>query len=311
MSRPQKKSRFRYWRNLLGFALLALLAAYSLGFPAWLAWGQTRPLLHAVPLPDAGTTGLAGAGQALEAMRVRAADGTLLQGWYLPPRNRAVILLFPGYGGDRRAVLRYAGFLSQAGFGLLMMDPRATGESGGRVRAYGWTDWADGTALVEALRARPEVDPARLGAFGCSTGAEIALGAAALEPRLAAVVADAPYYAGLADVSPPVTGEDWLNMPLYPPFLGALRLFSGARPPMALVDAVAGVAPRRLLLIAGGQSDAGYEARQAAHFYAHAGPGADLWVIPEAGHCGGLRARPQEYPQRVVEFFEAALVREE
>ena len=41
--------------------------------------------------------------------------------------------------------------------------------------------------------------------------------------------------------------------------------------------------------------------------YAAAAPNATLWEIPEAGHVGGLEARPDEYERRVVGFFNAAL----
>jgi hypothetical protein len=34
----------------------------------------------------------------------------------------------------------------------------------------------------------------------------------------------------------------------------------------------------------------------------------ELWIIPEAGHIGGLSARPQEYEERVVGFFDQWLL---
>ena len=36
---------------------------------------------------------------------------------------------------------------------------------------------------------------------------------------------------------------------------------------------------------------------------------ATLWEIPEAHHVGGLAARPAEYEQRVVGFFDRELAR--
>jgi pimeloyl-ACP methyl ester carboxylesterase len=40
-------------------------------------------------------------------------------------------------------------------------------------------------------------------------------------------------------------------------------------------------------------------------YAADAGPNARLWEIPEAGHTGGLRARPAQYEQRVIGFLDA------
>ena len=40
-----------------------------------------------------------------------------------------------------------------------------------------------------------------------------------------------------------------------------------------------------------------------------AGEPKTLWEIPEAGHTGGLEARPGEYERRVVGFLDEALLR--
>jgi hypothetical protein len=38
------------------------------------------------------------------------------------------------------------------------------------------------------------------------------------------------------------------------------------------------------------------------------GDSTTLWEIPEAGHTGGIDARPAEYERRMIEFFDAALL---
>jgi hypothetical protein len=43
-------------------------------------------------------------------------------------------------------------------------------------------------------------------------------------------------------------------------------------------------------------------------YFAAAGDPKELWEIPEAGHTGGLAARPQEYEERVVGFLDRALL---
>ena len=37
-------------------------------------------------------------------------------------------------------------------------------------------------------------------------------------------------------------------------------------------------------------------------------PSVQSWLIPEAGHVGGLEARPDEYERRVSGFFDRALL---
>ena len=37
------------------------------------------------------------------------------------------------------------------------------------------------------------------------------------------------------------------------------------------------------------------------------GTGTELWVVPGAGHTGGLRTRPAEYERRTTTFLDRAL----
>ena len=78
------------------------------------------------------------------------------------------------------------------------------------------------------------------------------------------------------------------------------------RPAPSLVGLLPEVAPRPILLI--GTGSRGTEIPVTRLYADAAGPNAQVWEIPEAGHTGGLRARPAEYERRVVDFLDAALV---
>lgn len=45
-----------------------------------------------------------------------------------------------------------------------------------------------------------------------------------------------------------------------------------------------------------------------ADFYEAAREPKELWEIPDAGHTGGITARPDEYERRVIGFFADALL---
>jgi hypothetical protein len=63
--------------------------------------------------------------------------------------NGALVILLHGYGGNRTAMLWHAEQLTRAGYGVLMYDERASGESEGTYRSYGWEDPRDvGGALA-------------------------------------------------------------------------------------------------------------------------------------------------------------------
>ena len=82
-----------------------------------------------------------------------------------------------------------AGALAGKGIAMLRLDDRGVGGSSGDANATTGEDVADDTSVAIAwLRARPEIDPARVAVIGHSFGGEVAPLVAANDPRLAAVV---------------------------------------------------------------------------------------------------------------------------
>src|SRR2546429_683874 len=57
----------------------------------------------------------------------RTADGVRLSAWYLPSRNSAAVVLLPGSGSTRTAVLSQAAVLARHGYGALLVDTRGHG----------------------------------------------------------------------------------------------------------------------------------------------------------------------------------------
>ncbi len=52
----------------------------------------------------------------------------------------------------------------------------------------------------------------------------------------------------------------------------------------------------------------GGEAELTETFYEAAHEPKEIWLVPGAGHTGGIEARPAEYERRVVGFFDDALL---
>ena len=87
-------------------------------------------------------------------------------------------------------MLDHAVVLARHGYGVLLYDARGMGRSGGRAMDFGWYGDRDVAAAVSFLASRPEVDPTKIGAVGLSMGGEEAVGAAALDQRIRAVVGE-------------------------------------------------------------------------------------------------------------------------
>jgi len=83
-------------------------------------------------------------------------------------------------------------------------------------------------------------------------------------------------------------------------------VLSGHRPPPAITRIIGEIAPRPVYLIYAGHGSGGEELQP--DFASSAGQPKTLWRISEARHTGGYAARPREYEQRIVSFFNSALL---
>ena len=235
---------------------------------------------------------------------LKTSDGLRLAGWYVPSRNGAAVIAFPG----RRGPVRHARMLVRHGYGVLLLDRRGEGRSEGDYNARGWGGEPDLRAAVAYLRARPDVRDDRIGGLGLSVGGELLLQAAAHDPTLRAVVSEG---AGLRSVA------EQTHMPGTPPEplrwiapitmeTAAGAVLSNHRPPADLADLMPRIAPRPVLLIRGlnGNPDESLN----RPYRRAGGATASLWEIPGAGHTAGLSTVPRGYERRVVGFFDRALL---
>ena len=156
-----------------------------------------------------------------EDFTVTAPDGIILRGWkvWSLNSNGSWVLAFHGVADNRVGVIQQVELLLRAGYNVVMMDARAHGESGGAMATYGWLERYDTRAIIDALEATEH--PAHLFALGESMGAGIALQSAAIEPRIEAVVAEAPF-ASLREAS-----YDYAGLQEYP-LLGRTLFAPGA-----------------------------------------------------------------------------------
>jgi dienelactone hydrolase len=231
-------------------------------------------------------------------------DGVELVGWYTPPSNRAAIILLPGSGGDKGSTVGHGAVLASHGYGVLALDSRGTGDSGGIGNAWGWHGLDDIAGAVAWLRTRQEVDGSRFGVLGLSMGGEEALTAAAADLGLSAVVAEgvsARVPADLAYLPDDLTGA--IHRIDAGIMWGLASLMSQASPPIPLVEAVARAADEvPILVIVGTAAD---EAAAAPRLQA-AASALRVWNV-DAPHIAALARFPDEWEARVVGFFDEAL----
>ncbi|HXY00519.1 MAG TPA: alpha/beta fold hydrolase [Candidatus Limnocylindrales bacterium] len=299
-------------RRLLRVVLILLL------FPPLLAmalgWLVAPSFLHPIRRPltpdlvQQADASFAQAGVRRETFDVRAADGVLLRGWKVRAvqPNGAWVLLFHGVADNRMGVVEHALILLNAGYGVTLMDARAHGESEGPIATYGWLERNDTHTILDALAASEH--PSRIFALGESMGAGIALQSAAVDPRIEAVVAEAPF-ASLREASYDYAGLQrypWLGRTLFAPgaWVMLARGQSLAGFPAADVSPEHAVATRAFpVFLICDTADTTLPCRHAKRIYAAARGPKTLWVVPNAFHTAALGYQPVEFKRRVLRFF--------
>jgi len=264
-----------------------------------------------VPREPLGRETLADRGIPYTDVALATGDGVRLAAWYAPPANGAAVVVLHGAGSTRTSVLDQAVVLVESGYGVLLVDARGHDLSGGRAMDFGWFGDRDVAAAVDFLVDRPEVDPGRVAVLGLSMGGEEAIGAAAADARIAAVVAEGAIGRTAADhdwLSDVYGARGWVQERIDGVLYGLTDLLTSAGPPPDLRQAAA-TAGRPMLLITGGSVPD--EANAASWIRAGSRDTVTTWEVPGAGHTDGLSTAPQEWRQRVTAFLAAALDLEE
>jgi pimeloyl-ACP methyl ester carboxylesterase len=237
-----------------------------------------------------------------EEVRIAMHDGRHLSAWYVPSRNGAAVLLSHGSGGSRGRVTAHVRMLARHGYGVLALDNPGNGESDGHSNGLGDNAQPAIAAGLDYLEARPDVNPKRIAGFGLSLGGEVLLDAASHDRRLAAVVSDGATRPADGDKARPKGALEgalgWLT-------IQSVRAVSGMKTSPSLLPMMPRIAPRSVLLVAGGGFP---DEIPASRLYRDAGGATvQLWELPDTGHTAGLRTHPAAYERRTVGFLDRAL----
>ncbi len=152
-STPKHKRGRRYWRNLGLFAFVSCLVGLCLlqfvAFPIISAYGYAHPKRLAVCCDTPADIDLI-----YEDVSITTTDNITLRGWYIPSENGAAIILLHSLASNRIGTLQGAKMLAEHGYGLLLLDLRAHGESDGEIFPYGGPEAEDLKGVISYLQMR-------------------------------------------------------------------------------------------------------------------------------------------------------------
>jgi uncharacterized protein len=234
----------------------------------------------------------------------------VLAGWYLRAAraDRAVVLV---HGKDccRGDELKTSTYdlvqsLVQSGLSVFMLDLRGHGESSSARMTYGLRERFDVLGAVDWLLERG-YKPGSVGLLGASMGGACAIAATRIEPAIGALITDSAY----ADFSD-MMQRRFRRLSGMPNFFlpGALfmsRLFTGVRfernRPAKDAESFGGLP----MLVIHSDQDPFVPLDHAQQIATAANAG--LWVTQGEHHISSYRRYPNEYKQRVGQFFQTHL----
>jgi pimeloyl-ACP methyl ester carboxylesterase len=241
-----------------------------------------------------------------EDVAVTTEGGTSLRGWFIPSATRAVhgtLLYLHGVGDCKIDGVRFAKVMHDNGFHVVIFDSRRHGESEGTFCTYGYYEKHDVSSILDSVLGRTETSFGKVGLFGTSMGAAIALQVAAIDNRVAAVVSENSF-ATLRTIF-----DDYQKRMIKLPFHYLRNLVIKRSEVIAHfkardvspLEAVAGI--RIPLLFVYALNDEKINYRYSLQLYEAAHEPKELLPVENAGHADVWQTAGREYESRLVEFF--------
>jgi pimeloyl-ACP methyl ester carboxylesterase len=236
-------------------------------------------------------------------------DGAMLRGWEIHPHhgNGDAVILLHGVADNRVGMTGYAQLLLAHGFTVLLPDARAHGASGGELATYGLIERDDIHRWFDFLAAQDH--PHCIFGFGESMGGAQLLQSLPTGAQFCAVAAESPF-SNFREIAYDRMGQplhlgSWVGRSFLRPlvevaFLSARWRFKVNMERVSPEDAVA--AAQVPVLLIHGRADSNIPVRHSERIRAR-NLNVVLWEVPNAEHCGGISAAPQEFERRLLAWF--------
>ncbi len=296
-----KKKPWQKWL-LFGFIGLVILAVLGcMGISGYVGWDLTHPERLAV-VSNPGELGL----KYQDVKFPSRQDNLKLSGWHIPAENsKAIVIQAHGYAGSRskeKPSFPIAQALVQKGISVLMFDFRASGESEGSMVSVGDFEQRDLKGAIDYVK---NLGYTNIGIIGYSMGASTTAVVAANENEIKSVVLDSPF-ADLTDYLK-VNMPYWTNLPnipFTPLVLNEIPVLTGINPknvnPLREIEKFKN---RPILFIAGDADDKVPMENTKKLWEKVNNPKDEFWVVPGAKHVGAYGVAPDQYLEKVSNFF--------
>jgi dipeptidyl aminopeptidase/acylaminoacyl peptidase len=289
------------------FILVIISVVAVIGISGYIGWSLTHPERKAI---DGNPSQY---GLPYEDFEVLSQlDQTRLSGWTIETGQtpKGVIIFAHGYKGNRLEdglpALALAKSLVENDYHVLMFDFRNSGESDGELTSVGYHEKEDLISVVHYAKDRYPNLP--VGLIGFSMGAVTSITAAEAEPAVQAVVADSPFSNMREYLTDNLSvWSDLPEFPFTPIILTIIPIMTGLE-----MDEVS---PREsvkniqaALLLIHGDGDTSIPNTNSKELLQNSvQTNTELWIPGGSGHVKGYSDYPEEYSDRVIQFFNRTL----
>jgi uncharacterized protein len=242
---------------------------------------------------------------AYEEINVIVGDNIKLNSWLIkakPPVNGTVLYLH-GVGDCKIDGIRFAKLLHDNHYNVFLYDSRRHGNSDGTFCTYGYFEKHDVSKIIDYLESRTDVTLGKIGLFGTSMGAAVAIQTAAIDKHITAIVAENSF-ATLRSIF-----DDYQKRIIKLPF-HYLRNFVIKRSELMAKFKANNVSPldaiRSLtipLMIIYGADDHLIKHQYSLMLYENAKEPKELYPIKQASHNNTWKIAGAEYEKKILEFF--------
>lgn len=231
-------------------------------------------------------------------------DGAAFDAWlFEPTQPRGVLLACHGYRANWLQLIGVAEGLRRQGYAVIAMNLRGHGSRPGPC-TFGIRDREDLAAILTWRRTQPALSSLPVGMLGWSLGGAIACQVASQQPQIKALALDSTF-ARLFPIAARTVKVRY-RLPVVP---FAWITWAGAQ--LALRHDLSTLDPLRLaaklqipLFWIHGQQDQVVSIAEGEELFA-AWPGPkERWSDPRAGHVGTYASQPDEYVNRLADFFD-------
>jgi fermentation-respiration switch protein FrsA (DUF1100 family) len=239
-------------------------------------------------------------------LSVQTRDGATLVGWFIPTDSAAkgTVIYLHGVGDNRISGLPVAEAFHDHGYNVCLYDSRRHGDSGGKFCTYGYQEKFDVEAVIDLLERSYGSSLGRIGLFGVSMGAAVALQSAAIDKRIVAVVAEGCF----TDLRAISLDRQKRIIKLGWEFLGNLvmrraeRIAGFKRDMVSPLKALEGI--QVPVLFVHGTEDSFINPRYSEILYSKANEPKELYNIRNAYHNNTWIVGGKEYERRLLGFFD-------